>query len=207
MSQLYRQSVIDAQKQRLHGDVLLAQPLSIYLIVAILFISVSLLVLFLNNAEYSRKETVQGYILPDKGVIRSFSQREGIVKTVHVSEGQEVEKGHPLCTISSKSKLENGLDLNQTVVREYEKQYQYINKEIEYQNSLHDQQISKQRLLAADIERQLATVDSQKLLIKKNISFSLNEKHSIKSFTGKGISPHWIFNLKREALSEPGRKG
>lgn len=202
MSQLYRQSVIDAQKQRLHGDVLLAQPLSIYLIVAILFISVSLLVLFLNYAEYSRKETVQGYILPDKGVIRSFSQREGIVKTVHVSEGQEVKKGHPLITISSKSKLENGLDLNQTVVREYEKQYQYINKEIEYQNSLYAQQISKQRLLAADIERQLAAVDSQKLLIKEKYQLQLEREAQHQKLHREGHLSALDFQSQKEALIE-----
>ncbi|WP_325893242.1 HlyD family efflux transporter periplasmic adaptor subunit [Grimontia sp. NTOU-MAR1] len=176
MSQLYRQSVIDAQKQRLHGDVLLTQPLSISLIVAILFISLSLLVLFLNYAEYSRKETVQGYILPDRGIIKSFSQRKGIVETVHIMEGQEVEKGQPLVTIISRSKLENGLDLNQTIVKEFEKQYQYINKEIEYQNTLHVQQMEKQNLLVSDIERQLSAIESQQSLINEKYQLQLERE-------------------------------
>ena len=202
MSQLYRQSAVDAQKQRLHGDVLLAQPMSIFLTVAILFISFSLLVVFLNYAEYSRKETVQGYILPDKGVIKSFSQREGIVKTVHVVEGQEVEKGEPLITISSKSKLENGLDLNQTVVNEFEKQYQYINKEIEYQSTLHAQQISKQRLLAADIERQLSAIESQKSLIKEKYQLQLEREAQYLKLHREGHLSALDFQYQKEALIE-----
>ena len=202
MSQLYRQSAVDAQKQRLHGDVLLAQPMSIFLTVAILFISFSLLLVFLNYAEYSRKETVQGYILPDKGVIKSFSQREGIVKTVHVVEGQEVEKGEPLITISSKSKLENGLDLNQTVVNEFEKQYQYINKEIEYQSTLYAQQISKQRLLAADIERQLSAIESQKSLIKEKYQLQLEREAQYLKLHREGHLSALDFQYQKEALIE-----
>ncbi|CZF84002.1 HlyD family efflux transporter periplasmic adaptor subunit [Grimontia marina] len=202
MSQLYRQSVIDAQKQRLHGDVLLAQPLSISLIVAILFISLSLLVLFLNYAEYSRKETVQGYILPDRGIIKSFSQRKGIVETVHIMEGQEVEKGQPLVTIISRSKLENGLDLNQTIVKEFEKQYQYINKEIEYQNTMHVQQMEKQNILVSDIERQLSAIESQQSLINEKYQLQLEREAQHLKLHREGHLSALDLQSQKEALIE-----
>ncbi|MDP2574537.1 HlyD family efflux transporter periplasmic adaptor subunit [Vibrio penaeicida] len=202
MSQLYRQSVIDAQKQRLHGDVLLAQPLSIYLIVTILFVSVTLLGLYLNYAEYSRKETVQGYILPDKGIIKSFSQREGIVETVHIQEGQQVEKGEPLITISSKNKLANGLDLNQTVVQEFEKQYQYINQEIQYQNNLHAQQINKQKVLVTDIDRQLAAIETQKALIREKYQLQTEREKQHQKLFREGHLSALDLQSQKEALIE-----
>ncbi|MBD1556377.1 HlyD family efflux transporter periplasmic adaptor subunit [Vibrio sp. S9_S30] len=202
MSQLYRQSVIDAQKQRLHGDVLLTQPLSIYLIVTILFVSVTLLGLYLNYAEYSRKETVQGYILPDKGIIKSFSQREGIIETVHIQEGQQVEKGDPLITIRSRNKLANGLDLNQTVIEEFEKQYQYIDKEIQFQNNLHQQQVAKQKILVSDIDHQLTAIDAQKSLIKEKYALQIERQKQHQKLFQNGHLSALDLQTQKEALIE-----
>lgn len=75
MSALFRQQAVEAQKQKLHGDVSLAQPISIILLSVIIA-----LMLFLSLSHYSHKETVRGYLFPDKGLINTYANRNGNVE-------------------------------------------------------------------------------------------------------------------------------
>ena len=202
MSQLYRQSAIDAQKQRLHGEVLLTQPLSMYAIISILFVSITLLGLYLSYAEFSRKETAQGYILPDKGIIKSYSQKEGVIDSIHVKEGEFVQKGDPLVTISSKNKLANGLDLNQTVVKEFEQQYQFIEQEIAFQHTLHQQQVAKQNQLLDDLSVQIRAISSQKKLLEEKHTLQLERQAQHQTLYQEGHLPALDLQKQQEALIE-----
>ncbi|WP_295033750.1 hypothetical protein [Shewanella sp.] len=80
MSALFRQQAVEAQKQKLHGDVSLAQPISIYLAVLILLSIIIALVLFLSLSHYAHKETVRGYLVPEKGLINTYANRNGNVE-------------------------------------------------------------------------------------------------------------------------------
>lgn len=60
MSDLFRQQVVNEQKQRLYGDISLAQPLSIYTISIAILLIVTAIILFLYFSHYARKETVRG---------------------------------------------------------------------------------------------------------------------------------------------------
>src|SRR4026209_2100801 len=45
------------------------------------------LIAFVVCGEYARKETVNGYLEPDHGVIRVFPPRAGVIESVRVSDG------------------------------------------------------------------------------------------------------------------------
>ncbi|GIU14103.1 hypothetical protein TUM4261_29170 [Shewanella sp. c952] len=96
MSGLFRRQAIDAQKQKLHGDISLAQPISIYTTSFTLVFIVSAIILFLSFSHYARKETVRGYLVPDKGLIKTYANRSGNIDKLHVSEGDIVKSGAPL---------------------------------------------------------------------------------------------------------------
>lgn len=71
MSQLFRQQAVDEQKQRLYGEISLAQPLSIYTTAISIFLTILVIAVFLYFSHYARKETVRGYLVPDKGIIKT----------------------------------------------------------------------------------------------------------------------------------------
>ena len=95
MSMLFRKQAVEAQKQKLHGEVSLAQPISIFVTAAILLAIIIAIVLFLSFSHYARKETVRGYLVPDKGLIKTYANRSGNVHVLHVREGDTVDKGSP----------------------------------------------------------------------------------------------------------------
>tara|TARA_B110000238_G_C15889393_1_gene337001 strand:+ start:112 stop:576 length:465 start_codon:yes stop_codon:yes gene_type:complete len=96
---LFRKEAIAHQGERLIGVITLAQPLSIKLTVLILVLVAIAIIVFVFNAEYSRKETVRGFLMPNKGVIKSFASQGGTIETLWVHEGDKVTKGQSLATI------------------------------------------------------------------------------------------------------------
>ena len=109
---LFRKEAVSHQSERLTGAITLAQPLSIKLTVLILVSVAVAIVAFLFSAEYSRKETVRAFLMPNKGVIKSFANQGGTIEKLWVKEGDNVIKGQSLATIIVQQNNSNGIDLS-----------------------------------------------------------------------------------------------
>lgn len=131
MTGIFRQQAIEAQKNKLHGDISLAQPLSIYSVVCTLLAVVVAISIFLSFSNYSRKETVRGYIVPDKGVIKTYASRSGNIEQLHVKEGDIVEDGQPLATIVLSRSMVSGEELSENLIIQLEKQINLLVEEKE----------------------------------------------------------------------------
>ncbi len=80
MSNLFRKEVLQLQSDRLHGEVLLLPKLSHVFILSFLLLWVALVLVWLTNSHYARKETVLGWLYPASGVVRVYAERGGIIK-------------------------------------------------------------------------------------------------------------------------------
>lgn len=96
---LFRKEAVSHQSERLTGAITLAQPLSIKLTVLILVSVAIAIVTFLFTDKYSRKETVRGFLMANKGVIKSFATQGGTVERLLVKDGDFVKKGQALATV------------------------------------------------------------------------------------------------------------
>ena len=115
---LFRQEAIDFQQHnRQWGQVaLLQQPLSTKIITWFIVTAVAMIVSFLLLAQYSRKETVIGYLKPTAGTAKIFASQQGTIKEIYVKEGQEVEVGQPLLAIETSQIAANGQDVNVSIL-------------------------------------------------------------------------------------------
>jgi len=115
---LFRQEAIDFQQHnRQWGQVaLLQQPLSTKIITWFIVTAVAMIVSFLLLAQYSRKETVIGYLKPTGGTAKIFASQQGTIKEIFVEEGQEVEEGQPLLAIETSQIAANGQDVNVSIL-------------------------------------------------------------------------------------------
>ncbi|MFC3123139.1 HlyD family efflux transporter periplasmic adaptor subunit [Agaribacter flavus] len=110
---LFRENAVKHQSAKLDGEVNIAQPLSSQILLLSLLIVVVLLAFFLFNADFNRKETVQGYLKPQSGLTKVLSPRAGIIKQILVENGQDVEKGQALMLLQSTTLLADGRSLSQ----------------------------------------------------------------------------------------------
>jgi membrane fusion protein len=114
---LFRQEAIDFQRHnRQWGQVALLQPLSTKIITWFIVAAVATIVSFLFLAQYSRKETVIGYLMPTAGTAKIFASQQGTIRKIFVKEGQEVEEGQPLLAIETSQIAANGQDVNVSIL-------------------------------------------------------------------------------------------
>jgi membrane fusion protein len=100
------------------GDVLLIQPLSHWLLTTIAISMVLLVAIYLVTGVYPRKATVPGYLVPDKGLIKVYAQRSGVITEIHAQKGDAVLKNDPVFTLNMKVGLEQGGDIDSQLLVE-----------------------------------------------------------------------------------------
>jgi len=98
---LFRPEAIEAQRRRLWGEVRLAQPPSLTVWTVILVAICAAMFLALVFGRYTRKESVQGFLAPEAGVVQVRAVQAGRVARVLVQEGAMVAEGAPLIEFTS----------------------------------------------------------------------------------------------------------
>lgn len=200
---MFREAVVKSQGQRLFGVINLAQPVSTYLIVALIFFILVMSVVFLSYAKYARKETVKGYLVPSVGIRKIYTNRSGYIDELLVRVGDQVNKGDVLAKIVVHHSQTNGDDYNENLLIELNEllnilktEYEVIQKKrsLEFQGlkqkkkDLHTSiQLAKKQiqLLNKQYQIDLSSFESnQHLYIKNHISdaeFKTKRKNKLAS--------------------------
>lgn len=141
MSQgLFRQEVIDAKRGEWLGSIIVAAPLSRWLLSMLALVLATMILLFLFLGHYTRRETVTGQLVPSAGLLNVVAPGAGTITLLHVRDGQSVKAGEVLLRLSSE---QDSAALGDTHVP--------VGKQLQIQRSrlqadlLNQQQLSKQQ--------------------------------------------------------------
>lgn len=140
---LFRSEALVHQKDRLYGEVLLLHPFSFQVMTGCAVALLCLTVFFLCWGTYTKKETVNGLIVPDKGIVKIFGQQQGVISKIHVVQGQPINEGDPLFTIKSDKSQANQQGVETKLLQELT-----LSKQ-----KFQDQIISEQKLLDSEKSR------------------------------------------------------
>jgi membrane fusion protein len=105
---LFREEVSEYRKTRLHGEVVLTQPLSTELMVAALFSIILIAGLWVSLGTYARIETVPGILVTDIPSAKIVATAPGIVTELAAQEGQYVKQGERIAVVSLDRKVASG---------------------------------------------------------------------------------------------------
>ena len=103
---LFRPEVIAQRRSRWLGTVLLAPTISHSLFAVIAVLAVTAILSLLFFAEFSRSEQVNGWVVPEQGIVRVVAPRPGVITRLHVRDGEEVAEGAALVTLSTEVQSE-----------------------------------------------------------------------------------------------------
>ncbi len=191
---LFRKEAVSHQSERLTGAITLAQPLSIKLTVLILVSVAVVIIAFLFNAEYSRKETVRGFLMPNKGVIKSFANQGGTIETLLVKEGDKVIKGQALAAIVVQNNNNEGVNLSTQLIEQLNEQSMLISDEISQHNQLKKQEIQNLNANEKALKKERWALKSQYKLANEKLVILQAQQVQLKKLNHQGF----ISNLEQE---------
>ncbi|PRO73810.1 hypothetical protein C6Y40_09505 [Alteromonas alba] len=174
---LFRKEVLKFQKHRLHGDVLVSPPLSHTFITYLFLIWTSALILWLLSSNFAKKEAVLGWLEPNAGIVRVYPEASlGRVEKIMVKEGESIKKGQTLFIINGDKVLENGVNLEEQLKQEYNRQltiYQMqLNRVLqvyELKNADINQQIQASQKNLEQLDSQVSTLTDLLSLVSNKV--------------------------------------
>ncbi len=174
---LFRKQAIDHQHDRLAGNILLVQPLSLQVSVAVVSLIVAGIISFLILGEYTRKETVRGFLVPEQGIIKSYASQGGTITRLWVKEGEEVTKGQTLVSISTQNRSPQGRSVSAELVTQLNIQLRLLNEEIEQNNALKMRELQHLSDRQNTLEKELRILEVQHNLSKEKRTL-LEQQHT-----------------------------
>lgn len=160
--QLFRAEVLAERQAQWVGTVLLTPHASHRLFTLIATLACAAVLGLLFFADFTRSARVNGWLVPQQGVIRVFAPRPGVVNGLRVTEGAQIRKGDRLLTLSDE--LQSAA-LGAT-------QAQIMRRLDERRESLLDERDKHKRLLAQQqsaLANRIAALDAEYAQIGREI--------------------------------------
>ena len=116
-SLLFRKEALQHERRPLEGTLLIAASPRATALSFMAFAVALFTLAYICLGEFNKKATVQGYLSPDKGLIKVFPQVSGTLLERRVEEGQTVVKGQILAVISTERGSLKVRDANGEAIR------------------------------------------------------------------------------------------
>jgi membrane fusion protein len=167
---LFRQEAIDAQREKLLGEVSIARPVSARVFVLLALAFAVALVAFAFLGEYTRRERVEGFLALDAGAARLLAPEAGVVADLLVREGDEVAEGAPIARLSLERGTVSGVASAELVQRELRERLAALDREMEQARRLAAQQSDQLKVRIDNWRKELAQLDSEILLQQTRVA-------------------------------------
>lgn len=172
---LFRQEVIDASRGRLMGTVVAATPPGSKLYISLIAGVIVIITILLTVGQFASRAEVRGVVSNSGGVAIVSSPDAATVREVHVVEGQTVERGEQLVTISLSNGSNSGSEGLAGQLSELDRQDTEMGRQITLARALGQTEMlalgRRQQGLSASIrsmQRQLNLANSQIALARQN---------------------------------------
>ncbi|WP_435102725.1 HlyD family secretion protein [Arhodomonas sp. AD133] len=177
---LFREEALNHQRERLWGDVILTQPLSMAMVTIAIVLTLVALVAYLVLGTYTRKETVQGYLVPEAGLVQVHPAQAGTVSRLHVQSGDAVEQGDVLVDVETDRSLGNGDAVNALLIDLLEQQETLLQQRIERQYTRKARRKDHLESRIANSKAEIAQLESQKELQHERLALARDQYESLR---------------------------
>lgn len=205
---LFRREVIEGRRASLWGDVILVQPIALPLL-TLLAVSICVVVGgFLVWGDYARKETVNGYLAPEQGLVELYAPRPGVFSEIFVEEGQVVEAGEVLVTVSVAQVTPDGTEIDAALLREIDLQEGELAQSIERERVRNASEAERLRAKIAGLEAATAQLQLRLETQREILTLALRHDRVLETLSFEELIPRPRFWERREvSLREKQRLG
>jgi membrane fusion protein len=202
-NKLFRQEAIDAQREKLLGEVSLARPLPLWAFTAVALAFAVALVSFSVWGEYARRERVEGFLALDSGAARLLAPESGVVAEILAEEGDEVQAGQPLIRLSFERGTASGASSADLVQREISERIAGLEREQQQARMLGAQQTEILKRKVEDLKRELAQFDVEIRAQQSRLASARNEfQRADELFKDKFYSESKLIEFRNNVLDQ-----
>lgn len=171
---LFRPEAVQAQTGTGLGEIILSQPLSARLLSAIsLFIALSAIV-FLFVGQYTRRVRVEGFLLPEQGVLRIVPPQTGIVRELRVREGDVVSKGDVLYVLSSERSVADAPSTEARIVERQRERLASLTADVKDLDTRQRGQLRSARERAEGLALELKSIDANVAVAEQQLQLAVD---------------------------------
>lgn len=197
---LFRPEVLQKQQQRLAGAVHLTRPVPLVWLTALLLLMVSAALVYLANAQYSRKQTVQGVLQPSAGTVRLQLAESGIIRQLLVSEGQHVTVGQPLLVLDKQQFDASQNELSSTLLSQNEQVIKQLQLDRQQKQQQHQLQLQQQRDKIMALARDLDELQQQQQTLQHRVQLNKEQLSQLNKLQGSGYISQLEITKQKDAL-------
>lgn len=184
---LFRQEALDANKSKSIGSVALYCPPYRWVVISIVVLITLVTLAFCVFGTYTKRENATGALIPVEGVMDIVAMSTGTVTDLTIREGDSVDKGAPLMTVSSEVATSMG-QTRESIAQQLDLQLKVLKKERENLDALSVEtrkgQLDKRSLLEQQI-KSLADISSSRV---KQMRLTAEKVGKLKMMRGEGYA-------------------
>ena len=188
---LFRQQAIDALARRPFGEPISVMPRPWLWLTLFVVVTAATAAWFLATAEYSRKESVRGWLVASKGVARITHGRAAIVDSIVAAPGTRLKVGDPVIYLSRETFLEDGRSSGDEMVLELRKQLEAIDRRVQLvraEAEIEDNSIAGQ---LQDLAREQQSLSRQRAEQKRRLDAASNKLRRLRAAAETGAVTDW----------------
>nr|WP_253260799.1 HlyD family efflux transporter periplasmic adaptor subunit [Rhodanobacter glycinis] len=183
---LFRQEVVDARRGEWLGSIIVAAPLSRWLLTVLAMALAAAILLFLVLGHYTRRETVTGQLVPSAGLLNLAAPSAGTIARVHVHDGQAVKAGDVLLELASDQDSAALGDTHVLVGQQLDAQRADLRADLRNQQQLSQQQADALRSKAVLLRAQLSQITGQLAIEQQQVTSNQQLLARIQPLGAKG---------------------
>jgi membrane fusion protein len=197
---LFRQEAIEHQRLRLHGEVLIYQPVSQRILAWLLVATVAAIVSYLFWGEYARKETVHGFLVPSGGVVQVYARAAGTVTEVSVVENQVVKQNDPLFSVLVEQSTEEGGRADTNTLDVIARQKKEIESQIDFAELNANAERQSLTTQVESLNREIEQLERQRAIQTYLSELSSQDVQAAEGLMKKGFLAENEYRRRREAF-------
>ncbi|MCQ4095436.1 HlyD family secretion protein [Erwinia persicina] len=156
---LFRQEALEAKKTKVLGSVALYCPPFRWLIITLVCALVAVLITFCIFGSYTKRETAKGELVPENGMMTITAMTAGTVITLPAHEGDRLEKGAQVASISSEISTRFG-QTREAIARQLDLQQEGLKQQLSNLEQLNAETLKSLQEKASLLQQQSVELDT-----------------------------------------------